>query len=415
VQNLLTNSHQRLKRINYRLHLGRVINLSLSPLWIFGVILLRIVNLVKPVQLGGINAGRLGHLVMDTEMFLAEREVGCPGYRMNSVNLRYVWTAGLPVCNQLILDLWHSQFRFGPRWILQPVDTWNRKIPRGNATQTPWRKGPNILNQHNDLYGALMRTEPHLPITNVHFQQAERVLAHIRPDFDINKPYVCIHIRDASYFEHYQPQNREDATRDAEISDYELALRFLVASSVQVVRMGAISNLPLTFRDDLVWDYACDGSRSELLDIVLPARCSFFISTLSGPDKLAQLFRRPVLFTNLAPLKSLSLWMENSLIAPKRLRYQNGCYLTWSEIFSHNLFTLKQRELTARGIELVPNSPQELRLAVEEMTLRLNGEKIDSCKVDCEWQRLIDLIPSYLKAGGVRARIVEEFIPDQPE
>jgi putative glycosyltransferase (TIGR04372 family) len=412
VNSLIENWLRRLRKVDFRLLTERVTRLALTPIWVLGVFILRAINLIKPVQLGGINAGRLGHLVMDVEMFLSEREIACAGYRKNVTDLRYVWTGGLPVSNRLILDLWRPYFRIGPRWILQPIDTWNRRLPGGKTTQVPWRKGPNTLNQHNDLHGALRRTTPHLPVTSEHFSLAREMLSRVRPNFNLDQPYVCIHVRDRSYFLYHQPHNRDDTSRNANIADYEPAIRFLAANSIQVVRMGAISEESLGFENDLVWDYAYDGSRSELLDVVLPARCEFFISTLSGPDKIAQLFRRPILFTNLAPLKSISLWMPNSLIAPKRLRYIGGRFLTWTEIFSSDLYTLNQEQLDQIGIELVPNSPEEIQMAVEElMSMTMPGFS-DNAEVERDWQHLLDLIPPHLKSGGIRARIAQSFLSD---
>lgn len=383
----------------------RVVIAVFAPLGIIGALALRVVNLFRPIQVGGINAGRLGHLVFDVEMFLAEREIGAPGYRKGVVDLRYISTAGLPISNHLILELWRPLFTIGPRWILHPVNVWNHRIPGGTKTQVPWRKGPNQLNQHNDLHGALSRTAPHLPITNDHFDSARRVLADIRPGFDICEPYVCVHVRDERYFLEHQPQNRDDATRNASIADYESAISFLVSKGIYVVRMGAVVQDSLTITHDYIWDYASDGSRSELLDLVLPAKCMFFISTLSGPDKIAQLFRRPVLFTNLAPLKSISLWMTDSLITPKRLRDNEGQFLGWSTVFSTDTFTLNQTQLAQRGVQLVSNSSQEIRMSVEEMLARLNHDYSTSTSTDRNWQKLLNSVPSYLKAGGIRARL----------
>ena len=400
----------RLRQINFKLLGPRVAFVTFAPIWILGVLILRLSDRVKPIQLGGINAGRLGHLVMDVEMFMAEREIECSGYRKGVIDLRYVWTAGLPISNRLILELWRPLFKFGPRCVLQPIDRWNRKLPGGRRTQVPWRKGPNILNQHNDLHGALRRTAPHLPIRNEYFELAGNILASIRPNFELNRPYVCIHIRDRSYFARLQPNNQDDGTRDADIADYELAIRYLTSRGIQVIRMGTESQDLISFKHDLVWDYACDGSRSELLDLVLPAKCRFFISTLSGPDKIAQLFRRPILFTNFAPLKSLSLWMPNSLIAPKRLRHKGGRLLTWSEIFCDDIYSLNQKQLVERDIELVANSPEEIRAAVEEMLLTgTNGHRNDPT-TESHWQSLLSVIPPYLKAGGVHARIATHFL-----
>lgn len=396
---------ERLRRVSLRFQMQRIVTAVFAPLGIIGALSLRVVNLFRPIQLGSINAGRLGHLVFDVEMFLAEREIGAPGYRKEVVDLRYIETAGLPISNHLILELWRPLFTIGPRCILQSVDVWNHRIPGGTKTQVPWRNAPNQLNQHNDLHGALSRTAPHLPVTNEHFNLASKILANIRPGFDMRQPYVCIHVRDDGYFKEHQPQNRDDETRNANIANYESAISFLVSKGIHVVRMGTVVQNPIALRHDYIWDYASDGSRSELLDLVLPARCMFFISTLSGPDKIAQLFRCPVLFTNLAPLKSISLWMTDSLITPKRLQNDEGQFLDWSTVFSTDTFTLSQTQLAKRGLQLVTNSSQEIRMSVEEMLARLNHDYSTSISTDQDWQQLLNSVPSYLKAGGVRARL----------
>jgi len=105
--------------------------------------------------------------------------------------------------------------------------------------------------------------------------------------------------------------------------------------------------------------------------------------------------------------------MTDSLIAPKRLRYLDGQYLTWREIFAGNFYTLKQEQLSKYGVELVANSPEEIRCAVEEMIFRISHSPSDLSRVDDDWQSLLETIPAYLKAGGVRARIAESFIKDR--
>jgi putative glycosyltransferase (TIGR04372 family) len=392
----------------------RLADKTLAPLWILLVFLLRTVRPLRTIRLGGINAGRLGHLVMDLEMFCSEKQVGIHSTRAGTIDLRYVWTEDLPVCNQLLLDLWTPRFRLGPRWLLQPMDTWNRRLPGGDANAIPYRKGPLQLNQHNDLHGVLRRTRPHLPCPPDLVRKSEEMIRNIRPEFDLHGRYVCVHVRDEAYFSQWgdSPLVR-DTTRNAAIDTYSESIRYLLDYGYAVVRLGASAAAPMDFAHPRLWDYASDGSRSELLDIMLPRFCSFFISTLSGPDKLAQAFRRPILFTNLAPLKSIPLWMPNSLIAPKRFSNADGSTIPWHEVFESDLYTLSESELESRGIHLVHNSPAELLHTTREMVSRLSGVVGDDPESDVRWTAILDSIPAYLLAGGVRARWSQALMGDQ--
>lgn len=379
--------------------------LALIPLWIGLVLVLRAIRPLRTIRLGGINAGRLGHLVMDLEMFLSEKRAGIHSNEEPTLDIRYVWTGELPVCNDLLLNLWKSKFVLGPRWLLQPLDTWNRKLPGGSRNAIPYRKGNGQLNQHNDLHDVLRRTGTQLPCSVAMVKNAEHTLQQIRPQFNLFGRYVCIHVRDEAYFGQWgdSPLVR-DTTRNAAIDTYEEAVRYLLDSGFGVVRLGASTTAPIRIDHPNLWDYAADGSRTELLDIVLPRFCHFFVSTLSGPDKLAQAFRRPILFTNLAPVKSIPLWMPNSLIAPKRLRRADGSTVPWHEVFKSGMYTMSESDLELRGISLSHNSSSELLEATQEMVERLSGIARDDHRSDTRWTALLEGVPEYLLAGGVRAR-----------
>jgi putative glycosyltransferase (TIGR04372 family) len=341
---------------------------------------------------------------MDVEMFLSERDFGVIPTNHRMINLRYVWTGGLPISNQFILDLWTPMFSIGPTWLLQPIDTWNRRIARAGSTAVPWRKGTLILNQHNDLHGALRGTHPHLPLSAAHFEQARLELAYKRPKFDFDKPYVCIHIRDDLHFKSLQPTNRDDNTRNASFDSYVPAVKALIARGFSVVRLGSTVNAPVDISDSNFWDYAFDGSRSELLDVVLPAKCGFFVSTLSGPDKIAQTFRKPILFTNFAPLKSISLWMPNSVILPKHIVRESGQIVQLREIFTTSIYQCNEVQLQSWGMSLVSNSEDEILSSVIEMTETFDRASNFQDSLSPKWKELLKVIPPHLKAAGVEAR-----------
>jgi len=392
----------------------RLINLLLTPMWVLLVLILRALHPIIPIRIGGINAGRLGHLVMDLEMFLAEKSVGIHSTDSRLRDIRYVWTDGLPIANEFILHLWRPLFKIGPAWLLQPIDGWNRRIPGGEKLAIPYRKGPKQLNQHNDLHGALRATDTHLPFRDSHMREAQDLLKNLKPSFSLSEPYVCIHVRDSAYFSDMRRKTmRDESTRNAAIISYLPAIRYLLSEGFGVVRIGsaALDRLPLT--DAHFWDYASDGSHNDLLDVALISKCTFFISTMSGPDKIAQAFRKPILFTNLAPLKSIPLCMPRSLFAPKRLVDDAGRTLTWGSTFRNSLYELGEAALFERQIRLEPNTPSELLDSTAEMVLELRNGFV-ARPPSAAWSEFLELTPPYLKAGGANSRMTEALLRDRP-
>lgn len=393
----------------------RVGRLIMTPAWLAGVALLRLIRPVIHVRLGGLNAGRLGHLVMDQEMFLSERDCGIHSTNRSIVDIRYVWTGGLPVSNSILLEMWRAKFSCGPAWLLQPIDTWNRRIPGGEAHAIPYRSGSNrrgshILNQHNDLHGVLARTQPHISLGQEQINEARSQIA--RHGFDPTMKTVCLHVRDSSYFRRHGANFvRDGISRNASIETYRPAVTYLANQGYLVIRLGSEVSDPLGVDHPRVWDYALDDSRTELLDIYLPSVCEFFISTLSGPDKIAQLFRRPILFTNLAPLNNLSLWMKDSLVIPKRLEMSDsGQTLTWPEVFLSELYAFNATDLEPRGIRFVDNSAQEILDVSREMHLRQNALWQPTTDEEGLQAAFLCHVPEHLKAGGIAARIGTNFL-----
>jgi putative glycosyltransferase (TIGR04372 family) len=84
--------------------------------------------------------------------------------------------------------------------------------------------------------------------------------------------------------------------------------------------MGSTKSPPLQFDHPLVFDYANSGKRTELLDLFLASKCSFGVSTLSGPDAACLIFRKPVLYVDLANYSlcfsgtSLTTWVPARII-----------------------------------------------------------------------------------------------------
>lgn len=122
-------------------------------------------------------------------------------------------------------------------------------------------------------------------------------------------PFVCFHTRDSAYLAGAFPgRGRDDSVcRNANIQNY-VPVEELVRRGYYAIRMGSIVPEPLATTNPRIIDYATTG-RSDFLDIYMiymiymAAKCRFYLGGSSGLYAVPELFRRPVIHTNVVPLE----------------------------------------------------------------------------------------------------------------
>ena len=115
--------------------------------------------------------------------------------------------------------------------------------------------------------------------------EAKQFLKHLGIG-DADK-FVCLMVRDSEYLnDQFHP--KWDWTyhdyRDTSIHTYKEAIEALANLGYWVFRMGKKVKEPLNISHPRVIDYANLEMRSDLLDIWLPAKAYFSISTSNGLD-----------------------------------------------------------------------------------------------------------------------------------
>ena len=208
---------------------------------------------------------------------------------------------------------------------------------------------------------------PYINFTKAEEKRGSRELKKIV--FPPDTPFVCLIIRDSAYLKSHIP----DADfgyhdyRDCDIDNYVLAAETLAERGYYVFRMG--TKVEKEFKSDhpRVIDYATT-MRSDFMDIYLAAKCAFCISTSTGLDSVPIAFQKPVVITNLIPFIHAKVSNERIITIPKHI-LMNGEKLMFREM-------LKLRSLKAEGyadVELVENTPEEIRDVVIEMDDRIQG------------------------------------------
>jgi putative glycosyltransferase (TIGR04372 family) len=395
---------------------NRAVAIALLPVTLSAAIALRLLRPVVVVRIGTINASRIGHLSMDPEMSAAEKEIGTwlPGRPVFDV--WYVWRGAYPVANRQMLAMWRRSLRVWPSWLWHRIDGVSRLLPGGAAHVVPVRKGHPGLPDHlqGDAFGAMQRTRPHVAFTEYEAREARRQL--MAAGHDPLARHVCVLVRDPAYQHLVVPGDHSNNDfRDSDVAKFLPAMRWLAEQGMKVYRMGAVVREPLGESNPAIVDYATNGMRTELLDIWLSATCEFFISTGTGLDGVANVFRRTRVFVDLGQLIGLNLSFDTVSI-PKLLRHEaDGRLLTLREsVDAGALSFVDTADLAIRGLGFRGNTPGEILAVVREVHERRTGSWQPRPDEDDLQQRMLAALPESMKAGGVIGRVGYDFLRSNP-
>jgi hypothetical protein len=282
---------------------------ALIPL---GFVLALVIRAISPwllVRVKVMMSERVGHLAGNTEIYLCARDA-----RMNEPGVRHVdlWYHNWPISNRQLARMWQRQLHIWPAWLLKPVDRMNRVLPGAVKHQI----GANA-EMDRDVFNLLERFPPHLKFTA---DEEARGQAGLR-DLGIpaGVPFVCLNVRDSSYLERSVPWKDwgYHSYRNSRIDNYVTAAQELAGQGYYVVRMGSLVKEPLPVADPRIIDYATNGRRSDFMDVYLSARAAFFISTGTGLDAIAMVFRRPYLFVNCVPVEHVHTHSHGLMFIPQ--------------------------------------------------------------------------------------------------
>jgi len=332
------------------------------------VLAIRFVRVWFLIRFTHLSTSRIGHFCANTELYLCERDAGI-NIPQGKRCIDFFYLEWKKVCNKQLLLMWKRLLYIFPEFIVDPVRRINRFLPGWEAYEIPENT------QHDrDVHNLFIRYPPHLQFTSAEEKKGATELKNL--GIIEGKSFVCLLVRDSAYLDKEFPGDWSYHNfRDANIDNYILAVEELVRRGYFVIRMGVIVNKPLKVDHPQVIDYAWKGLRSEFMDIYLGAKCEFSISTSAGWDTIPYVFRRPIVFTNMVPLNYFCTFEKKTLIISKKYRdSKTHRDLTLKEIFNRGFGSLlSTSDYVDKKIELIENTPEEIRDIVVEMIERLYG------------------------------------------
>ncbi len=181
--------------------------------------------------------------------------------------------------------------------------------------------------------------------------------------------YVCLHVREGGF--HKEWNRQLPSMRDSSIEDYYSAIKEITRAGGWVIRIGDASMKPLVSMPQVI-DYAHHPRKIATFDLLFLATSLFFLGTNSGIANITHLYGIPCAYTNWVPI-GWPMWSEQDLMICKLfIEKRSGCFLSLKEIFAQNLAFLQNVEDLPKEIEIVCNSPEDIRQLTLDMLSSLH-------------------------------------------
>ena len=209
----------------------------------------------------------------------------------------------------------------------------------------------------------------------------------------LGSQFVCLFVRDDAYkIKKYGCEIPAALDRNADIANYKKAALYLAKTGYYVLRMGKVVGSQFDVEHANVIDYANHTLRSDFMDIYLSAHCYFYMSTASGLDGVAAIFKRPILLSNFtkwchpANLNFFTIMILRDFIdghTGEHTSFKSLLYLL-RKIEKDPIRVKMQYSYTLDeiGISYYENSEDQILAAVMEMLNFLAGEKNRSAELE---------------------------------
>ncbi len=383
-------------KLKYKIE--RIVKWSLVPVSVLLIFWLKILSPFVKVKFCPIIYTRIGHLAVNTEVFLRRLRSGCL-----EKGVKYVGVSGKP-CNRQLL-----------RMIKREMPIIENRLFSGVIKSSFFQRSPfyeditlgfNWYHELNNLPRVLRFTDK-----EEEYGAQELKKMGIGPD----DWFVCFHNRDSVYLDRvhgFKDWSYHDY-RDCKVSNFIPAMEYIASLGGYALRMGQHMGEKLEVNNNpRIIDYA-SGYRSDFMDIYLSSHCKFFVGNTAGLILVPEISDIPVVITNTVPIEYTALRQKDLFILKKIRKISDGSYLTFGEIFERRIGDwLFSWMFKNEGLEVIENGPEEILAVVKEMNLILDGKY----KYTDEDSRLQESYWSFIKPHhhcyGCPARVGKDFLAE---
>ncbi len=377
----------------------------------FVLLALWLLSPIVIIKVGGLTAQRIGHLALNTDLFLRKRQLyGTPKKTI------HLFLAG-SVANRQLLTMFRRHLTIVENRLLRGLFEQSKWLWKRTQFLEP-------LEMHSNEY-----PEFNLAKATLHFTPAEEEKGKaelrkmgIHPEKDW---FICIFARDPVYIDTVfangkghrifgQKDWSHHDFRNVDIDTFRLAIEYIVGLGGYLLRMGHHVQKPLGYKHEKVIDYAVKY-RTDFMDIYLAAKCRFFLGTSSGICDLPMIFDVPRICVNEAPPKADATG-KNCLAIPKKIKRRHTKeYVSFGEIIRltkkmYDPVILDGRRFYEKGYEYEDNTAEDILDVTKEMIERLEGKFVQSDEDKAMLRKYHALFPDEHWSAQVKTPVGREFL-----
>ena len=371
-----------------------LIGIFFSPLF---VLLIRVIRPIILVRYALILTTRIGHFTENLDLYLSFKEYNLhnsdlKNYKKKIINIFYCQE---DISNKFFFKMLKKKIIILPRFILHWVEQFDSYLDRyydsERIHETGCYKKINPKTFHSkyppyiqrDIDGLHNTTKPNFEFTPSEIAYGNKKLKKL--GIKLEKKIVCIYARDSEYLKNTYPKIdwSHHNYRDFDINLFKEAVYYLIKNNYFVIRVGSVTNKKLEIESDNFLDYSFSGEVSDFLDLYLPFKCSFFISTSSGIDGFPGIFRKPILWPSLFPLKDIKSSKIDHMASFRHLKFkESGRKLTMKEVINLNLdYCYDTKDLEKKNVALCEPTPEEIKAATKDMVEFLENKYINNSEI----------------------------------
>lgn len=329
-----------------------IFNLFIFPIVIF----LNIVTLFKKIKFPVIIDTRIGHLALNTDIFLRQLKL-----KLKDTNIMYIYLASTNPANKQLMTIIERQ-----------IKVYKLPLLITRAISSPY----SLLNKtgyvENLDYNVNEYLEMNVGENNFTFtEEEEKKGQDSLKEMGVNNWYICFHSRDDAYLGKDNIQ-QHNGYRNCSIINYVRAAEYITQKNGFAIRMGYKVLEKIKTNNPKIIDYA-SRYRTDFLDVYLPSHCKFFLSSSAGLLCISEIFNIPIAAANYVPMQTP--FKEHDLFIPKKIFSKKfKRLLTFKEIFDFHYDTFfSTHQYIENGLTCIENSEEEILDLAIEMNERLDG------------------------------------------
>lgn len=285
-----------------------------------------------------------------------------------------VWFMGKLVSNKFLAKKWSEQMLILPRHILEPIYFFFNSFKifsffifnydeESDAVKRTLKDKLKRIDDKN----VLLKYGPSIKFNSFEKNKGDLYLKKAGLD---NKKFFTFALRSADY-----KNEKFKTSRNSNISNIIPGLKSMTSKNYKAIRIGKNEKKKLDFNDPNIIDYATSPDRSDFLDVYLISKSDFMISSNTGINEVAVLFRKPRLIIDYFDIPSLEYHFLQVMIIPKKyINLKTGNLISFEEAFKKKLNSIHViPEMNDLGYGLIDNDELEINQGVENFHKLINN------------------------------------------